>query len=488
MHNEESFFSKNIHKNINMIKEHLYNSPELSIRYIQFDTNRKHSGALLYINGIVNTELIRESIIEPLLNIRKIDEDTFMSTLALHHIRSESVEEVTSISSTIDEIVRGKTLVIIDGFECGIIVDTAEWQQRSIEQSSRQRNILGPMIAFTEQLKSNLNLLHNMILSPTLMIEKKQIGRIKKTDVAIVYLNNRVDQSALKEVRLRIDTLQVDYVLESRVIEEAIEGKQKTIFPLAFQTELPDAVTSALYEGRIAVFVNGTPSATIIPNLFVQYMQHPSDYYTRLRSMSRLLTFFCFFVAFLLPGLYVSITNFHENWFSKKVIKHFFTHSDTFLPFWLEIYVLLLLLQIISMSSYRMSKEMLILVSLISTITIGTTAVEAKLIHPLSLIIIGIAYLSNTMISNIAMSFTINSLRYIFLFLGGVFGIVGIGIGLFILIIHMVRLRSVGVPYLAPIIPFHFKEFKDVFFRGDLRKLINSPNTYPHDEKDKSSQ
>ncbi len=488
MHSVGSSFTKNIHKNIKLIKEHLYNSPELSIRFIQLKTNRKYYGALLYIDGIVNTELIRESIIEPLLNIKKIDEDTFMCTIALQHIRSESIEEVTSISSTIDGIIRGKTLVLVDGYESGILIDTAEWQQRTIEQSTRQRNIEGPLIAFSEQLKGNLNLLHNMIPSPTLMVEKRKIGRKTKTDVAIVFLTERVDQSALNEVRNRIDTLQVDYVLESKIIEEAVEGNQKTIFPLTFTTELPDSITAALYEGRIAIIVNGTPSATIVPNLFVQYFQHPSDYYSKLTSLTRLLTFICFFVSFLLPGIYVSIANFHENWFSKKVTKHILSSSDTLLPFWLEILLLLLLLHILAIGSYRVSKELLILVSLISTVTIGATAVDAKLIHPLSLIIIGVTYLTNTLLTNTAMSFAINFLRYIFLFLGSLFGIWGIGIGLIILFIHLACLRSVGVPYLAPIIPFNLKEFKDVFFRGDLQKLINSTHKYPHDETDKTSR
>ncbi|MGG0175828.1 spore germination protein [Gottfriedia acidiceleris] len=484
----ESSFTKNIYKNINTVKKQLYNSPELSIRFIQFNTKRKYYGALLYMDGIVNTELIRESIIEPLLNIRHIDEDAFMSTLALHHIRSESIEEVTSISSTIDGIIRGKTLVLVEGNESGILVDTVEWQQRPIEQSTRQRNIEGPLIAFSEQLKGNLNLLHNMIPSPTLMVEKIKIGKITKTDAAIVFLTERVDQSALKEVRNRIDSLYVDYVLETRIIEQAVAGKQKTLFPLTFTTELPDCIAAALYEGRVAILVNGTPTATIVPNLFVQYFQHPSDYYSKLPNLTRLLTFFCFFGSTLLPGTYVSIANFHENWFSKKVTKHFFSHSDTFLPFWLEIFILLILLHILAVGSYRVSKELLILVSLIATVTIGSTAVDAKLIHPLSLIIIGTTYLANTLNTNTAMTFTINYLRYIFLFLGSLFGIWGIGVGMFAIFIHLARLRSVGVPYLAPIIPFNLKEFKDVFFRGDLQKLINSPHKYPHDETDKTSR
>jgi len=486
MISEVQDLTKGLNKNIKMIKEGLHKSPELFVRQIQLDENGDLIGALLYIDGIVNTELIRQSIIEPLHSVRIKDKDTFMNTLACYYIRSENVEVVTSISSSIEGIIQGKTLVLIDGFESGILVDTAEWQKRSIEQSTKQRNIQGPLIAFSEQMKVNLNLLHNMIQSPTFMVEKKKIGRIAKTDVAIVYLTDRVDQIALKEVYNRIDSLQVDYVLESRVIEMAIEGAQKTFFPLSFITELPDVVASALYEGRIAIMVNGTPSATIVPNLFVQYFQQPSDYYVKQFRLSvRLVTIVSFLVTILLPGFYLAFAKFHDDLVSKEVHENFFEQMNTVFPLWAEVFLLVFLLQILGIGSYKISREMMLIVSLIATITIGTTAVDAKLVHPLSLIVAGAAYLTSTMLTIGTLPSSLQPIRYIFLFIGNFFGFTGMVIGLLIMIIHMSRLRSVGVPYLAPLIPFNFKEFKDVFYRGNLRKLINSPHKYPHDDKEK---
>jgi len=488
MNNVVQDFTKGLNKNIKKIKEALHESPELFVRQIQLDQNGDNIGALLYIEGIVNTELIRQSIIEPLHSVRIKDKDTFMNTLACYYIRSENVEVVTSISSSVEGIISGKTLVLIDGFESGILVDTAEWQQRSVEQSIRQRNVQGPLIAFSEQMKVNLNLLRNLIQSSTFMVEKKKIGNVAKTDISIVYLTDRVDQIALKEVHNRIDSLQVDYVLESRVVEKAIEGTQKTIFPLSFITELPDAVASALYEGRIAILVNGTPTAAIVPNLFVQYFQQPSDYYLKQLKLSvRLITIISFLITIFLPGFYLAFAKFHDNLVSKEIHKKFFEETFTILPLWAEIFLLILLLQILGLGSYKISREMMLVVSLISTITIGTTAVDAKLVHPLSLIVAGVVYLTSTMLTIGTLPSSLQPIRYIFLFIGNFFGFTGLGIGLVIMIIHMSRLRSVGVPYLAPLIPFNFKEFKDVFYRGDLRKLINSPHKYPHDDKNKNN-
>lgn len=481
MMQESIDFSKNLSKNIELIKTNFHQSPELSVRTIELVSKRKCS--LVYLEGIVNTERIRESIIDPLFSIRVIDED-FINTLMSRYIRSESVLEVTSLSDSIGAVVRGKTLVLVDGFERGLLVNTPEWEKRPIEQSTRQRNVQGPLIAFSEQLSGNLNVIHNFIQSPNLMVEKRVMGTSSKTDVAIVYLTNRVDQEVLTKTLQQIDDLQVDYALESRIIDRTLEAKQKTIFPLVFTTELPDATVSALYEGKIVILMNGTPSASIVPCLFVQFFQQPGDYYVKPGNSMRLFTWISFFLTMLLPGSYLAVVNFHQNWFPKKFTNEFFGQKDTFVPIWFEVFFLIFLLQLLSYGSYKISRDAIILVSLISTITIGSTAVDAKLVHPMSLIVVGVAFLANTMLTVGTFTFAIYHLRYAFLVLGSLLGFTGMIVGFVLMIIHLALIRSVGVPYLAPIFPFNAKEFKAVFFRGNLHKLINSKHTYPHDQKE----
>ncbi|MEH6940167.1 spore germination protein, partial [Bacillus sp. JJ664] len=332
--------------------------------------------------------------------------------------------------------------------------------------------------------KVNLNLIRSYIQSPDLCVESKQIGHFAKTDLSIVYIKNKVDKIALEEVRTRISTLDIEYVLEPRVVEDALEGRKKTIFPLVFNTEMPDVTAAALYEGRIAVLVNGTPLASIVPSLFVQHMTQPTEYYSKVgRFSNRLLFMFSYFLTFCLPGIYLAIANFHSKWFPTKFAKKYFTHSDTILPYLLEITLLLIILYLLSLASFRIPSDLIIVASLVGTMVVSTTAVDAKLIHPLSLIIVGISFLTNLLFITGGMANAITPLRFIFIIVGNFLGLTAIGIGIICLLIYMSRLRSVGVPFLAPIIPFRPQEFKDVFYRGDLKKLINSPHKYPHDDK-----
>lgn len=485
---DQSEITTSLRKNINIIKEQLNHTSELVVREIQIGEAQTFNGVLLYLDDIVNSEFIHNYIIKPLhsiKNLTKTDTTHFISNLASRHVRSPSVEIVTSFDKALNGIVKGRTLILFDGYDTGILAETTEWQKRSIEQSSRQRSPAGPMIGLSEQLKVNLNLIRSSIQTPNLCVEMKQIGRLSNTDLSIIYLKDKVDKIALEEVRTRIDRLDVEYVLELQVVDDALEGSKRTIFPLVLATEMPDIVASALYEGRIAVMVNGTPQASIVPSLFVNFMTEPLEYYSKVGRLSnRLILFFCYFMTVFLPGIYLAIIHFHDKWFPAKFAKKFFEEKETILPLFAEVMLLVFLLYLMGLASYRISADLIVVASLVGTMVISTTAVDAKLVHPLSLIIVGTSYLTSLLFLTGGLGSSIFSLRYLFIIIGSFFGMTALGIGFVLLVIYLSRLRSVGVPYLAPIIPFRPHEFKDVFYRGDLKKLINSPHKYPHDDNE----
>lgn len=482
-----SNLTKSLSKNTKIIQEKLNNTAEFTTRNIQIEGHnyKIHYGALIYLDGIVNTQTIRESIIQPLAKVKRIPKEVFIKTLACQYITAESAEEISGIDQVVDEIVKGKTLLIVDGFEVGIIVDTSDWKARTVEKSFRQRSPSGPQIGLNEMFKTNLNIIRSYIKSPELVVEMKKIGRYVQEDVAIVYLKSKVDQLCLEEVREKIDSIDVEYALEGRIIDDALEGNRPTLFPLTKTEEMPDVIATALYEGRIAIFIDGTPEATVVPALFVQFMQVPNSYYEKTgRFADKPLFFISFFLSFLLPGVYMALQKYHTDWFPKKAVKIFFEDLVGFTPFW-DMIFLIFILYLISMAAFRISGDMIIVASLLGTTVISSTVVQSKMIHPMSIVVVGTAVLISLLFMFGGMGAPLLPLRIIFLIIGDWFGFTGMGIGLVILIIYMSRLRSLGVPYLAPIIPFHPKEFKDVIFRGKLKNLLNSVHRYPHDKKQK---
>ncbi|PGS50341.1 spore germination protein [Bacillus sp. AFS041924] len=479
---EQTTLLVSLEKNIHYLKEKFNNSTDLKIRPITVNDEVIRDAAVLYIDGITNTQIIQDNILVPLLRIIKFES---IDAVITRHLSIADVMKVTDYENILSGLSKGKTLILVDGYDEGILADTADWQMRSINEPDTQRSLKGSLIGFNEQLKVNINLLRNIIPSNKLSIENLQVGNEVKTDVSIIYMDGFVDQNILEETRTRIKNIDVTYLLEARVIEDALEGK-KTFFPTVFTCERPDVTVSALYEGRVAILVNGIPYSILVPSLFLHYFHQPDEYNTKSgRFGFRFLRFFSWLFSIVLLGFYETVVRFHHEWVPHKFAKLFFTKSDTLLPTIVEILFVMIIFQLLTEASLRIPKSTVIIVSLIGAIVVGQTSVTAKLIHSVTLIIVGINFLSSIAIAAGGLYGSVMTLRLVFLSLGFFFGLKGIVIGLVILIAYMSRVRSLGVPYLAPFIPFNPKEMKDAFFRGDLRKIINSRHSYPHRENNK---
>ncbi|WP_176522460.1 MULTISPECIES: spore germination protein [unclassified Bacillus (in: firmicutes)] len=474
---EQSTISVSLDKNIQYLKEKFNFSSDLKIRQFTVNDEIIRDSVIIYLDGITNTQNIQDNILTPLLRIIKFES---IDAIISRHLSIVDVIKITTFDEILAGLTKGKSLVLIDGYPEGILADTSDWQMRSINEPDTQRSIKGSLVGFNEQIKVNVNLLRNMVQSHKLSVENLQVGNETKTDVAIIYMDGYVDQTVLDETRKKIKEIDVTYLLEARVIEDALEGK-KTLFPLVFTCERPDVAVSALYEGRVAVLVNGIPYTLIVPTLFLHYFHQPDEYNSKSgRYGNRFLRFFSWFFSIILLGMYITIVRFHHEWVPDHFAKIFFEKSDTLLPAILEIIFVMIIFQLLTEASLRIPKSTVIIVSLIGAIVIGQTAVTAKIIHSITLIIVGINFLSSIAIAAGGLYGSVLTLRITFLFLGFFFGLKGIIIGLVILLIYMASLKSLGVPYLAPFIPFRPKEMKDAFIRGDLRKLINSKHTYPH--------
>lgn len=474
---DRSTLSKSLHSNLKVISKQFQGLSNLKIRKLNTGEEIKREAAIFYMDGITNTQNIQENILAPLLKMTKMES---IESVIKNHLSIIDVNFESSIDEIVIGLTKGKCFVLIDGYNEGILADVANWQTRSVSESDTQRTIKGSMVGFNEQLKVNLNLLQNMIQTQKLKIESYQIGNDSKTDVALLFMDGYVDEKVLEEVKKKIKEIDVTYLMEARVIEDALEEK-KTLFPLVFTSERPDVTVSALYEGRVVIIVNGLPFVLIVPCLFIHYFQQPDEYNSKAgRFGIRIFRLFSWFLALLLPAIYIAITRFHTSWFPSPFDKKLLSNTDTLLPFVWETMFILFIFHSLLEATLRIPKNTTLLVTLIGTITIGETAVYAKVIHPLTMIVVGVNFLTSMHIASGGLWGSLVLLRLVFILVGNFFGVTGILFGFLLLITYMASIKSMGVPYLAPFIPFSLREMKDVLFRGDLRGLINSKHSYPH--------
>ncbi|WP_127497340.1 spore germination protein [Paenibacillus glycanilyticus] len=469
---EPKTLQKQLDQNLAIIKQRFHHTTDLKIRDIQAAHLK---ASIVYIDGLIDSKRLQESVIRPVLHMTMVERELidYVATQVIEAPETSTVYEFQELSSG---LVEGKAVLLFEGYAKAILIDIAEWKERSLEKPISERAPRGPIIGLTEKASTNINLLRGMIKTPDFSVDTQQVGILAKTNVSILFLNGVVDKQVLQFVQNRLHAIKVKYVTESRIVEEALEFS-KSIFPLSQTSERPDSIASSLYEGRVAVIVDGTPRAIIVPALFTDNIQTPDEYYTRYgRLINRITRFIGFLLSIYIPAIFVALCNFHQSELPEAFAKVLIPKGVLLNPFF-EMVLLVFIFRTMIDIAFRLPQSLVILISLVGTITIGDSLVKVKLTHPFALVSVAVTFMLTFLVLNKLVA-AISTLRFVFLFLGAFLDFTGIIVGTTLVIIYMAQLKSAGVPYLSPLIPFKPRELKDTIIRGDLKKLLNSEHSY----------
>ena len=392
-----------------------------------------------------------------------------------HTLLSSVESEMTTDMQQIEKAVLIGRAVMIAGNHALILLHTDGSNHRAVEEPSTQTVVRGPRDGFTETLKTNISLVRKRIRHPDLRVEIVQMGSKTNTYVAIMYMHNVVDSTALDQLRSRLSKVNTESVLESGYIEEWIKEPNFTPFPTVFNTERPDVTASGLLEGKIAVIVDGTPFVLLAPALFVQFFQAAEDYYhPALFSILRTLRFVAAFGALLAPAVYVAVTTYHPDMIPTTLLISLMAQREGIpFPAFIEAMIMEVTFEVLREAGVRMPKMIGQAISIVGALVLGEAAVQAGLISAAVVIVVAFTAITNLMIPAISMGNTVRLLRFLFMIGGALFGLYGIFIGITILFIHLSRQQSFGIPYLFPVAPFSATAMRDTFFRMPRKNTIS---------------
>ena len=338
----------------------------------------------------------------------------------------------------------------------------------------------GPREGFIEDLKTNLCLVERRIHSPRLAVENLKIGRVTKTDVAVVYLDGVASSELVKRVIKRLESIQADGIMDVQYIQPYLEERPFSVFNQVGRAEKPDIVSAKLLEGRIAVFVNGTPMALTVPYLFMESVQSSADYYQRYlySSFLRILRMITLGLAILLPGIYVALQKFHLSIIPLRFMMTVITALNG-IPFraTTEMLFVILLFEIIRETGIRMPKAVGMAMSIVGALVLGETAVRAGIVSSPAVMIVALSSLALYTAPDEVASTTL--LRVIFTIIGGLGGIYLLLIGIVYLAQYMVGINGMGAPYLAPFAPFIKHDMHDAVIRDNFLNLNSLPQSFP---------
>lgn len=464
-------------ENVNIIRQSLPIT-DLNLRDI-YIKSLKLDATIIYISGLVDSKQVYDNLLKPLLSeitIEKAPEDTIYDILIKNVITIGNIQTEALLDGVLDGVLKGKTVLLVEGLNKALLIETKGWQQRAVEEPQTESVVRGPREGFVETMQTNLSLLRRKIKSKDLTIETVRLGEISKTDVSIVYLKGVAKPELIEEIKRRLYRIKIDAILDSCYIEELIEDNPFSLFPTIASTEKPDKVAANLLEGRAAIFVDGTPFVLTMPSLFIEAFQSPDDYYIRPISstFTRMVRYLAFFIALLSPSIYVAAVNFHQELISTDLIVSIAAAREGVpFPVTVETLIMLTTFFILREASARMPRTFGQAINIVGALIIGQAAVQAGFISAPMVIIIAITAVSIFIVPSFAQESLIMS--FIFTLAASFFGLLGIITIFLFLLVHSASLRSFGVPFLSPIMPFNAADFKDVTLRPPLWARLTRP-------------
>lgn len=479
-------FTGNFIMDLELVRQQIGHNSDVNFR--EFNIGRTgNQAAIIFIDGLSDKQLIDQHIMKTLMispseenKQKKVYEKNpdFKQFIKRDILSISGLKEVQNLNDLVSEVLAGSTALLIDGLPDALILGTAKGKSRNLQEPVTEALVRGPRIGFTETLSDNTALLRQHSKCDNLSILKFQVGKRTKKELVIAYVDDIANSDLVEEVKNRVKKVDIDNVPESGYVEQLIEDNYLSPFPQVQNTERPDRVISALMEGRVAILLDGTPFALIVPVTFSMLLQSPEDYYERWipGTLIRLLRYVAAIFSLLGPALYISFISFHPGLIPTKLaISIIGTREGVPFPALIEALFMEVAIEILREAGLRLPKPIGPAMGIVGGLIIGEAAVQAGIISPIMVIVVAVTAISSFTIPQYNAGIALRFLRFGAMFCAAVFGLYGVVLFFLLLCSHLVKLKSFGVPYVSPAVPYRLSDWKDFMVRMPLMMMKRRP-------------
>lgn len=456
--------------NLNYVKERFEGCFDVKYRDVKTIIG---DGTLVFIDDLCNGQWMMEYLILPLRGFGELKNTSIKCP-------NDLLEKVLDISATgmakdVDDalmhVLSGDVILILKDFNEIIFCEVKNFPRRGIGIPETEAVLKGPREGFNELIVDNVALIRRRVKNPDLKFETVIVGEESQTAVAIAYIKGVAPDDLVNKVKDTLKNLDLRFVLDSNYIEVNLK-KQHSFFDTVGYTEKPDEVSAKIFEGRIGILVDGTPFVITVPYFFLENFQMPDDYYLNkyYTNFNRILRWFAFFIATLVPGLYVAIITYHFSMIpSLFMFRLAVSRAGVPFPTFLEVILMMLAFQFIKEAGLRLPQPIGGAMSIVSALILGDAAVGAGIASRITIIVVALSTLSYFLIPKLygAVSFW----AIVLVGFSAAFGIPGFLCGALLLLIQLAELDSIGYQFLFPVGSINEYRFKDVVLRGSLGKI-----------------
>lgn len=471
--------SEKLEMNRNYLKDLFTGDETLTFRSLE---NRRNGETLrfclVYADGMVDNRLLNQDVIRPLLEFRfePGQGGGLLDTVQLQAVLSDAAEKTDEVEKIIQGIVYGDAVLLADGCDSALILNTKGWKTRSIEEPEAERVLRGPREGFNESLLTNVSLLRRKLRTQDLKVKFLSFGRRTKTRAGLCYLDGVVNRAVLRELEERLQKIDIDGTLDTNYIAELIRDAPYSAVKTVGSTERPDVVAARLLEGRAALILDGTPVVLTVPHLFIEHFQSDEDYYINyvFAAVGRLLRILAFILTLTLPAGYVAMVTFHQEMVPTPLLMSIFTSRQGVpFPTALETLIMLVVFEMLRESGARMPGLMGQTLSIVGALVIGQAAVDAKIVSAPIIIIVALTGICGLMVPRLKGYVIVH--RFFLLAFACVLGLYGLLLGLLALLAGLFGMASFGVPIMSCVYSRSAQDWKDIFIRAPWWTMLKRP-------------
>jgi spore germination protein len=456
-----------------VIKKTLKDCPDVVAKKVFIEN--QYIAFFLFVEEIINQDILQRDFIKP---VSTMSLNQLSKEVNIHNLPCSEIYVLYDANEVLDRIFAGECVLVCDKLPFAVSCQTIDLKGRDISEPVTEKNVRGPHDGFVEALKINLSLLRRKIKSSKLKFKTVAVGAQTNQMVVIAYIEGIANMDLVNGVFDKVSKINIDGLTSIGDIEQSIASNNNSLFPQFLSTERPDKAMAGLLEGRVVILQDGTPRVIIAPVGFISFFQALDDYSAAWLqgSFFRMVRFLALVIALFLPATYIAIISFHYYAVPLSLLVSL-AESRVRVPFppIVEVMILELTVEMIREAAIRLPTYIGTAISVVAGLIIGQAAVEAGIVSNLLIIIVSTTAIASYVLPSQDMAMAIRILRFIYMIMASIFGIIGIVISAALTIGHLLKLESLGQPYFQPFSPLDKRGLKDSVVRFPLSMMKRRP-------------